>query len=111
LAARGFFGTLAPLDLGFGVPAPGAVAPGGLRLGGGALGVEGEQAIDDGVFEQRDGGALGVGLWAEWRDGDVGPAIGGEHCAIEFLVKPAELLDGGEIFGPIGGAVGPLSWL
>src|ERR1700733_2657245 len=80
----------------------------GVGFGGGTLGVEREQAIDDGVLEQRHRGALDVGGRAERRDGDVGPAVCGEYGAIEVFVQLAQAANRGEVFGMLGSKGGIL---
>lgn len=63
-------------------------------LGGGAFGVEGEEAIDDRILEGGQGSLLGFGMrrGEGWNLGqEIGPAVGGEHGTIHFQVKLAEV--------------------
>jgi len=64
---------------------------GGLLLFRGALGVQVEEAVDDGIFEGLHGCALSVVQRAVGRDFEIAPAVGGENGAVHLFVETAKL--------------------
>lgn len=66
----------------------GSAAEGGFGFEAGF--VEEEEAVDDFVFEGREGGGVVGGGGAVGRDGDVGPAVGGEDGGVEVFVLGAQ---------------------